>query len=263
MNQIFSLTRWLQLVRRHWMENSKLFLYGTLSLIGAIGITLFLWLLSDSHYTQYEILIFYLLGLFIVGAIFASGSFDMLQKKDRGIYYLSLPASHFEKLLTQIFYNVFFFTIIYSLCFYVMQEMVTLIIENKVAADPRKYSFDRIDWENPYGIAEGLKYFVIIFFAVQALFLLGSVYFKRFSFLLTTIVLVIFIFFIGYYLNFLRDRFLSSYYWNESTLHPVGPSNKVYKLPTTLTFFLKWFVLLAWAPILWLTAWFRLREKQI
>ena len=202
MNQVFSLNRWLLLMRRHWMENTRLFLYGTLSLTGAIAITLFFWLGGNAHYSEYSLLVFYIIGLYIAGAIFASGAFDVLQKKSRGIYLLSLPASHFEKLLTQIFYNLIFFTLVYTLCYFVMEQLVVLIVYHRVAADPVKYSFDLINWDDPYGEARSLNYIIMLFFGVQALFLLGSVYFKRFSFLLTATVLVIYFFFIAYYLNF-------------------------------------------------------------
>lgn len=270
MNQVFSFKRWLLLLKRHWTENGKLFFYGTLSLLGAISVTLLIWIASNHHYNQYDLLIFYLIGLYLVGAIFASNSFNMLQKKDQGIYYLSLPASHFEKLLTQIFFNVFFFTLVYSICFYGVQALTTLIIESKVSAHPDLYSFRPMDWKHPDELMRALPFFIYIFFGVQALFILGSVYFKRFTFLLTTIVLVILIFCIANYVNSLSHALFKDFYWtggdsvstrgvvNDRNIH-----NKIYKLPANLSFVLKWLMLLGWAPLLWLAACFRLKEKEI
>ncbi|QEC73591.1 hypothetical protein FSB73_19905 [Arachidicoccus ginsenosidivorans] len=265
MNQIFSFKRWWLLMRRHWIENSKFFLFGSLSLLGVIAISFMFLLVNGTHYQAYSECILYLIGLFLVGAIFASGAFDALQKKERGIAYLSLPASHFEKLLTHIFYNLIFFTIIYSLCFYAMSEIFELIVKSRVQAEPYKYSFEPLDWEHPREFMVAKNYLITIFFGVQALFLAGSIYFKRFSFILTTIVLVLFILFLGYYINSIQHGLLRGYYGTGASLHSLGLSlpAKIYRLPPALVFILKWLLLLGWAPLFWLVAWFRLREKEI
>lgn len=263
MNQIFSFKRWLQLMRRHWIENSKFFLFGTLSLLGVIAISFLFLLTNETHYEAYSEFILYLIGLFLVGGIFASGAFDALQKRERGIAYLSLPASHFEKLLTQISFNLVFFTIVYSLCFCAMSEIFELIVKSRVQADPTKYSFEPMDWEHPHGFMEAWNYLIIIFFGVQALFLAGSIYFKRFSFILTTIVLVLFILFLGYYLNSIQHGMLHGYYGTGASLHSLSLPAKIYRLPSALVLILKWLMLLGWAPLFWLVAWFRVREKEI
>jgi len=166
MNQLFSLKRWLQLMRRHWIENSKFFLISTLALLGVIAIAYLFLLANNHHYEAYSELILYLIGLYLVGSIFASGAFDPLQKKERGMAYLTLPASHFEKLLTQIFFNLIFFTLVYSLCFYAMSELFEFIAKSRAAAEPLKYHFKPLDWKNPYGIMDITHYFLLIFFGV-------------------------------------------------------------------------------------------------
>lgn len=265
MNQIFSFDRWMLLMRRHWLENGKLFLYGILSLIVAMCIALIIWLLSNRTYVQSDLVTLYMFGLYIIGAIFASGSFDMLQKKEKAIYYLSLPASHFEKLLTLIVYNTLFFTLVYSLCFYGLQWVATLIAKAQVHHDPVLYKFIPLDLTHPEGlILHTEKYFMVIFFGVQALFVLGSVYFKRFSFLLTIIFSVIFLFFATYYVLYLRLSLFPHFYWDGAgRLIENNQSDKAYKIPEILNVTLKWICLAGWAPVLWWCAYLRLREKEI
>lgn len=265
MNQTFSFNRWLLLMRRHWMENGTLYVYGIVSIIGAMGISLFFWVQSNHNYRQADLLIMYMIGLHIVGAIFASGAFDMLQKKDKGIYYLSLPASHFEKLLTMIVYNAILFTIIFSLCYYAMQWLTVLIVKAKVAAHPDLYDYRPIYFGQNNWLEPAIVYFAMLFFGVQALFLLGSVYFKRFSFLLTLVILVIFIFLEIFYVTKLAHSIFPDqlHYWNSSGVHTIGEHNKIYRLPEPLRLILKWVCLLGWAPLFWWAAWFRLKEKEI
>lgn len=263
MNQTFSFSRWLLLMRRHWMENGTLYVYGIVSIIGAMGISLFFWVQSNDHYRQTDLLVMYMIGLYIVGAIFASGAFDMLQKKDKGIYYLSLPASHFEKLLTMIVYNVILFTIIFSLCYYAMQWLTVLIVKAKVAAHPDLFDFMPIQFGKENWLEPEIVYFGMLFFGVQALFLLGSVYFKRFSFLLTLSILVIFICLGLYYLKNLEGAILPDHFWTGSGLYSRHDGNKVYKIPANPRLVLKWVCLLGWAPLFWWAAWFRLKEKEI
>lgn len=263
MNQTFSLGRWLLLMRRHWMENSKLFLYGTLSLIGLIIITFFLWVLFNDTYNQYDLLVLYVIGLYITGSIFASSSFDLLRKKDKGIYYLSLPASHFEKLLTLIFYNLIFFTLVYSLCYYGLQWLTTLFVKARAAAHPEEFKFRSLDWLQPDSLMKGISYFIFIYFGVQALFFLGSVYFKRYAFLLTMIALTIFLFFLFYYLNSIKHALFPDFSWDGDAVIKYGEMDKIYHLPDRVSTVLKWLCLLGWAPLFWWVAWFRLREKEI
>lgn len=263
MNQTFSLSRWLLLMRRHWMENGTLYLYGILTIIGAIGISLFFWVQSNHDYRQTDLFVMYMFGLYVVGAIFASGSFDVLQKKEKGVYYLTLPASHFEKLLTLIVYNTLLFTFIFSLCFYGMQWLTVLIVKAKAAAHPDQFHYTAAKFGQNVWLDQALGYFAILFFGVQALFLLGSVYFKRFSFLLTLIALAIFFCLGIYYFNNLQGAFFPNHFWSASGLYPRYGGDKVYRMPESVRFVLKWICLLGWAPLFWSAAWFRLREKEI
>ena len=266
MNQVFSLKRWGNLMRRHYLENKRSFLFGILCLLAAITITIGFGLWTGHGLNENSLINIYLIGLFLVGAVFASSSFDALQKKERGIAYLTLPASHFEKLLTQIVYNLIFFTIVYTLCFYVMSELFIVSAKHLAAIDPDHYSYRPIEWNEPDSIRDSFWYFLYVFFGVQALFIAGSIYFKRFSFLLTTCLLVVFVFFLMQYFMLLEAHYWRdlNLYFHESALRTLGAGpTKVYPLPKGLGIGLKWILLLGWAPALWLVSWFRLREKEI
>src|SRR6218665_1210883 len=107
MNQLFSFSRWLLFVRKHWAENRKKYLLGLLALAGIIVVWfVFNVLLSPSdsmdRTTQYGT---YFVGLFLVGCLYASTLFSDLSSKSKGINYLAVPASHLEKLFTALLFG--------------------------------------------------------------------------------------------------------------------------------------------------------------
>ena len=264
MNQFFSFKRWLLLMTRHWLEHRKLYIYGTLSLIGAMVITAGLWFWTNFGYHEVEFYWIFLIGLYITGAIFASMSFKMVHQKEQGIYYLSLPASRFEKLLTLVIYNIILFSIVYFLCFKLTHFITMSIVESKVATGNHRYYFYSAESNGAYkrGV---LNIFTYCFFSVQTMFFLGSIYFKRFHFLLTLIVLVLLLLVLGgkYYGNF--PFIPKGYQWipPEGVVSYEGGIRRLYRLSPILQSIFKWILLLGWVPAFLLVAWFRLGEKEI
>src|ERR1044071_8534990 len=101
MNEVFNFNRWLLLTGKHWNENRKKYLLGLL----AIGGVLFVWfafmiLMERYRPMEYELqAVTYYVGLFAVGALYASLLFADLSTTPKAINYISVPASVFEKLL--------------------------------------------------------------------------------------------------------------------------------------------------------------------
>src|SRR5450432_2157442 len=115
MNQSFDAGRWWLLVAKHWSENRKKY---TLSLIAITGLLL-LWfaivVFTDNHSIVAEVQMgTYYTGLFLVGCLYGSMLFADLGSKTRGLNYLVVPASLFEKLLCALFYAVIVFFALYT-----------------------------------------------------------------------------------------------------------------------------------------------------
>ena len=267
MTTTFSFPRLLQLIRKQWFENSRLYLFSTLALLGVLGLIMIFWTISDgTNYSEDSLYIIFLLGLFIAGSVFASMSFSMLGNKEKGTYWLAFPASHLEKLICMIFYNVVVFTVIYCACFFLVKSIAVTYINSLVAADPRAYSFRRSVWDSNRSFLGILPYFIYGFFAVQAFYLLGSVYFPRYSFVLTTMVGSALIFVFVYYSVELLQGVFHGFSWNGDHLRKYeGDFNTYqrYELSPVLTNLLSLGAKYIWAPVFWVVAWFRLKEKQI
>lgn len=268
MNNYFSFQRLGLLIKKQFLENVKLYLYGTLALLGLLIIVTFLWIeIGGKSYNEDTLLGLYLIGLFISGALFASFSFSMLGNKDKGIYWLSLPASHAEKLLSVLFYNVIVFTIVYTLCYLLVSKIAAMYVTELVQQHSERYHFYRTNWSKTHGADwDGLIAFLYAFFAVQALYLLGSVYFKKFSFVFTTAVgalLVIAFTFLIKSLSVSFSKYGATFNIINANGAPNGVWQKQYFFNHTVSGIIIFLAKFIWAPFFWLVTWFRLKEKEI
>lgn len=240
---------------------------SVLALMGLLGILFALWAgVGGNHYNEAVIYVFGLIGLFITGGIFASTSFTMLNAKDTGIYWISFPASHLEKFLVALFFNVIMFSATYFLCFELLKFLAEQYVEGLVKAYPLKYSYLKLDWLEKDGPRQAIPVFVCAFFSMQAAFLLGSIWFKRFSFIITTVIIAIAIFFTIFYLIKLSQGMLPDGYRYGVTNVTTDDGNGIYKLyemnaglKKSIEIFFKYLL----TPFLWLITWYKLKEKEI
>ncbi len=264
----FSFKRTLQLVSKQWIENRRMYLMSVLALLGLLGIVFVFWASAGgSRYNEESLYIAGLFGLFITGSIFASTAFNMLSSKDKGIYWISFPASHLEKFLATWFFNFIVFFLVYAVCFYFFKTLAETYVQMLIEKDPSRFSYKKIEWSRPGSLGAVLPYFVSAFFAVQATFLLGSVAFKRFAFIITIVLVAALLFLFIFYLSKIDDYAFPDHNWNLFSLRDkYVPGNDTYKeyinasvIEKGITFFLKFLM----APVLWFITWIKLKEKQI
>lgn len=269
MTTTFSFPRLLQLIRKHWVENSRLYFFSTLALLGLLGLVFTFWIATDgTHFSEDAAYIIFIVGIYIAGAVFASMSFNMLGDKPKATYWLSFPASHIEKLITVIFYSTVVFTVIYCACFFLVKTAADFYISDLVYRFPSKYTYKPVEFKGGFGEVFSISMYG--FFAVQAFYLLGSVYFSRYSFVITTIVGALIIFLFVYYMSELFSHpFGSGYMWQGTSVVAMGDNNpmttsfKSYELSPFVKGLLEFSVKYIWAPVFWVVAWFRLKEKQV
>src|SRR5436853_239423 len=101
MNQFFDLQRFLLVMKKHWGENRKLMILSTVAIASLLLIWYFLELLITNFGPIDEFLqaITYFFGLFLIGCLYASLLFTDLSTRPKGINFMMVPASRFEKLL--------------------------------------------------------------------------------------------------------------------------------------------------------------------
>jgi hypothetical protein len=283
-NQVFSFNRWRLLVAKQWTENRRRYLLSLL----AIGGLLAAWeafLIAVIPYAPLEPFMqfaTYTVGLFFTGCFFASTLFADLGNKKQALSWLSLPASHLEKLLCAIFFGVVLFYGAYTLVFYIVDIPMVQWSNSILQRHP-------LNWPGTNSpIPESLIYNIITsagaprperqwhfftfgYFSIQSIFLLGSVYFTRFSFIKTVVAgllfILAFIIFQKLVLYPMKPEDWSDNFFrwtqemNELNDHDM-PLREV-RLPYHLDLILLLVAQFTIAPFFWFVTLSRLKEKQV
>ena len=223
--------------------------------------------MSFPHYeeeTNYAIFIF---GLIIAGAVFASFSFQQLGTKERATYFLSFPASTAEKLMAALFFNLVIFPITFTIIFYLVKTVFWAYVSSLAGDDTSGLTggvrLSYVDWENRHGFMEVFPFFFYVFFAVQAFYIMGSVYFTRFGFIKTTIVGIMVIFLFVWYLNEIIGDNFDGFNSNLTMNRFAGGQMKVYELSAFSKELVINLLKFVWAPVFWLVTYFRLKESEV
>lgn len=276
MNPSFDFGRWGLLVRQHWIENKKRYL---LSIVAMAGI-LFMWFsfvaLMDSgdpmdpdvqRGTYFFLLV-------VSGCFYASQFYRDLGSRSRAINYLLIPASSFERLMVSLLYAVVLFFLAFTAIYYLVDAIMVMAVnmfhpsytEANANGAIRQASVVNV-FGRTVGKVNGTPLFFAAYFAIQAAFLLGSVYFEKYSFVKTVISL--FAVLLGLWLinSFLFEAILPEGGMNGigSFVVTTNESENAYlvELPAvmkeTLGMLVKWIF-----PIFfWVVTYFRLREKEV
>lgn len=260
MNNTFSFHRLGLLIRKQWYDNARLYLLSSLALFGVMALVFFLWVISDENpfqpYHEENTFIIYIIGLYITGLIFSGLTFSQLSDKAKGIYWLSIPATHLEKLLCGIFYSTVLFTLVYTTCFYIIQPLTLWFIELLGKEVVRLERYPNFLLQSFY-----------VYFSCQALFMLGSVYFGRHAIIKTILASLLFFTAVSLFMHGVNRLFFpgEGVRWmdfvtlQDQTKNPV----QVYALPYYLHDFLINFIRYGFAPVFLVVTYFRLKEKEI
>lgn len=269
MHNNFSFQRLLQLIHKEWIENRRMYLMSALALFAILAVVVGFWLSSSGdNYRQDGLLGIGLFGLFFSGTIFASTAFNMLNSKEKGTYWLSFPASHLEKLLCVIFFNVIVFSIVYFVCFIILKFFAESYIHQLVAKNPSKYDYELTKWKGKNNFGQAFPIFIFGFYILQSIFLLGAVTLKRFAFVGTAVV-VIAVFFAWL---FLTNKLVGTLYTNDNfnfSLNNIKErfasvdTYKIYKLDPVLQNIFEVLLKYCLIPFFWFVTWLKLKEKEI
>jgi hypothetical protein len=265
MSSSFSFSRLGKLIIKQLFENARLYIFSILALSGLLAIIFTFWIFTDGPTYREETTYFiFLNGLLIAGSIFASMSFNMLGSKDKGIYWLSIPATHLEKLICTILFSTVLFTTAYCLCFYLVKSLAISFLEIYLKKNGGTY-IEMISLEEGFG--KMFKYLIYGYFAVQSLYLLGSVYFSRYSFIVTTVAGALLAFGFAFYISRIDDNMFEGFGWELFSARKMDDSIKdgylLYSVSPTIASVLKFTVQFAFVPLFWIATWYRLKEKEV
>jgi hypothetical protein len=286
MNQVFDLKRFTLLLAKHWNENRKRYMLGFLAMAGLMlfWYTFILITNRGSGIPANLQSMTYFVGLVITGCYFGSVLFSDLSSGPKAMTYLSLPASHLEKLLCGLFYGVFIFFLAYTVIFYIV-DIPMVKIGNSLSGQPgmslgnQPFKEHRIVnvFSNPAPDQAGSNgadenpfvLFMLLYLAIQAAYILGSVYFSKFSFIKTTIALaalgLLVVAFIGKVLYPDLPPHSSWLGLTSWQVYSDGESvvRKTVSLGDGIENTLRIIIKFAFAPLLWVVTYFRFKEKEV
>jgi len=280
-NQLFSFSRWRLLVAKHWAEHSRRYLLSLLAIAGLYAAWFAFMIAIDAYAPMAANMQFsaYIVGLYSVGCLYASTLFSELSTKKDALPWLSLPASQLEKLLCSLFFGVILFYISFTLVFYCVDYIMVQWSNNITYRHPRFFPGTqiRILPVTLYNLfsAEGAPVpekdyhlFTSLYFAIQAAFLLGSVYFTRYSVIKTAIAVLLFV--LGFVVlqrviiypllpKGWSNDFLS---WSKP-LYDTGPPGDEVRLPAGLAGGLTLLGQFGLPLFFWFVTYLRLKEKEV
>jgi len=260
MNNILDSGRFLQLFNKHTRENFRFYLMSLLVLTGLLVI-FFSYIayetegrLSYDRELQFRIyLIFFLLS----GAIFSSTVFSHFGNKRSRTMSLILPSSNFEKFLVGWIYVFVLFPILYTLVFYLLDFAMAFCV-------PRKGRDSFKIW-NVF-VADEQHYMVfLLFYLLTSVGFWGAIMFKNLHFIKTAASF----FAAGSLLVMANTAFIKCL-----IIKPLGASmpfgglsfflkDNYYNLiiDSSLTYVIGTISVIV--PVLWLSAYFKLKEKEV
>jgi hypothetical protein len=253
---------------KFWFENRKAYFLYLLALAGLLFVwqSIFLAFRNPNLFSERTQLSQYIVLLYFAGCLSANYLFTDLREKPKSIAYLLTPVSAVEKLLVTLFFGIPVFFVGFNVAFYSVDALMVYMGNNQNATHFEVFNVLTIsEFENPFINDSNSAYLLYVYFPVQSFFILGAIYFRKFSLVKTCIVLFgvwIFVVLLQVLLaGILPVGDFSAMAASYRVMDADGL--KIIHLPgwlhVTSGLFFKFLVV----PIFWLAAYFRLREKQV
>ena len=257
MKKIFNPVRFGKLFIKHTTEHYKSYLMALGVLVGVLVLGgSFLVYIIDAPLDRVAQSALFVIILMLAGTVYTSTIFSDLGDKKKAIAYLTLPASHFEKWLVAWVYSFLAFLVIYTTSFY----LVALFLLNI---------------KHVPGQAEGVinllqkphLQMVLIYAFLHSIAFWGAVYFNKLHFIKTAFVLFVFM---GLLILFNKIVLTAMTGRNVDMAPPFGTlrfpesGRQVdISLPDARENPILFFLIVALTLILWVAAYYRLKEKQV
>lgn len=268
MNNVFSFDRTIKLIRRDMLSEYKNLIIwlsasaGVMVVISALNM-LFIKLGSDPATGSPGFhLIMYVLLLFPGGYILTSAMFKDAHDKSKNIYWLTLPGSTFEKMISRLLISSLFYAVLLTLIYPVlalMSEMFNLLLFGI-----------RHDFFNPFRI-EVLK-LIPYYIVTQSIFFAGAATFRKhpfaktllslalFQIILSTVTLLLARLFFGRYFNSMENLHINEADLMNYAGYSMGTVTGFARFMITTGKIVFWGLL---APFFYVLSYFKLSEKEV
>ena len=256
MKMTFSMNRFGRLFKKHTKEHYRNYLMSVTVLVGVmiLGGSFLIYMAEVQLDKNLQTFLFFTI-LMLAGTIFTSSVFADLGERRKAIVWLTLPASHFEKYLVAWIYSYLILIVAYTLIFYL--AIFTAIHIQHVHGRPQVILnvFDK----------QILQMYLVYAF-LHAISFFGAVYFEKLHFIKTAftffIVLAVLIVINKGLLSVLLGKTVdSSLPFGYMRLGDNGQAVDI-KLSSQDSPYLLYLMIIL-TLIFWVSAYFRIKEKQV
>ncbi len=262
MDAHFNFQRFFLVLKRDLLENGRSALFGLLTVISIFSFILLMTTFDTNQIilNQFNKHMFFI--AFYILAVFYSGmAFSDFRNKEKTMSYLMLPASSLEKFLSILLLSTIGFIISFIVVFGLFNILNMGIISS--------FSGDlSLDFYNP--INRNLLTNIAIILPIQSVFLVGAVKFQRLPIFYTALYFFLFLLIYGF-----LSTIVLKFYTGSMSFDGLGDNNsfrfqysdgsfgektigQVLSVQSFI-FFVKYLL----APIFWVVAWFKLKEKEV
>lgn len=261
-------SRTLLYLRKYAFEHGRTYalLYLAIAAFLVLWLGLYLNFSNPFLFSEKNQIAYYFVTLFLSGCLSAGVLFSELGSKSKAIHFLLVPASTVEKFFTTLLFGVFIFFVVSSGIFYLVDSAAVAIANFKFDQHHEPINLLALNqYENPFFDGNITDIFYL-YFPVQAIFLLCSIYFKKHG-LFKAIVVIGLLWVVCIALILILSQLLPLGIFTKSigtyeVLEPSG-DNKVIVVSPLLVTIIVIFGKFLLAPLLWTVAFFRLKEKEI
>jgi hypothetical protein len=252
--QTFSIKRIVLLMQKSLFENAKYVLTGLTTVFGIFTVVLFFNALDNGEAWK-NMQNFYVIGFIISGLIFSGMAFTNLRTKEKSMSYLSLPASLLEKLIAELLLTTIGFILMYTILFYVY-NFIVLIIGTPFNLHANILNIFTAE------VFEGYLIYIIL----QSVLLAGAATFRKAPLFLTlfslfvvgTALLIILVIIALSFKGYLENTGLENMNFNDQDFKLIGGDpgkHWLIQIPKFMFYYVT-------APLFWVVAYFKLKEKE-
>lgn len=259
MSQIFNINRFAALFKKHTVENYKTYLMS----VGVLAGLLILFMGFASFVNDGFLILgfqetFFFVFLLLSGSIFTSLSFTDLGDKKKAIPALTLPASHFEKYLVSWLYSFLIFQLLYVALFYLIASIVISFGHNVPGRENvllNLFDKDRM-----------ARMVFVIYPIIHAIIFFGAIYFEKLHFIKSGFAFFIGIFLLGLFNRPIMASMIDHKIIGTTIFSPleITDGKKYWEIfPPEIQNQTVGIVIVIVVVLLWVSAYFKLKEKEV
>lgn len=262
MNNTFNLQRFLLLFKKHTIEHGKTYLLATAVLTGIMFLVLwFTGFTNSGRLPKTAQISIFVGGLILTGTIFTSLIFSNLGNKKEAIPILTLPVSHLERFIVAWIYSFIIFQLVFIGVFYITDSIAIAI------NTPTPIQAGSVP---PINVLDFDEHTIIGFFfyaGLHAYAFWGAIFFNKVHFVKSAFVLLA-----GFMVLILINKALSSFLITGVIIENAAPFSSLHYHDHDILYSFKasnsvasvgGFLVIIITLLFWVSAFFRLKEKEV